>query len=131
MVIFTIGGGFIFQLLEKHASIQKCEEGEGKYKALVKKLTTTIFDYVWLNTTNIATYSKISDKAWINQLVEKEKIFLENYDKDIPALLIEYRKNIIEIYNKYKYTGQNCIEDTSWILESSFLFTLSLLTTIG
>lgn len=127
----TISGGFIFQLLEKHASIQKCEEGEGKYKALVKKLTNTIFDYVWLNTTNVAIYSKTSNRAWINRLIEKEKTFLENYNKDIPAMLIEYRKNIIDIYNTYKYSGQNCIDDSSWILESSLLFTLSVLTTIG
>ncbi|CAF0790780.1 unnamed protein product [Brachionus calyciflorus] len=134
VIIFTIGGGLIFQLLETHASRQKCEEGEGKHRTIVKKLASTIFDYVWLNATNLHLYQNLQKSAntkWLNELINREKEFLKNYNKDIPEILIEYRKSIIDIYNNYKYSGQNCIQDTSWILESSLLFTISVLTTIG
>lgn len=63
--------------------------------------------------------------------IQSRKNFYQNYNKDIGDSLFEFRKNIIDNYNKLKYSGQDCVRDTSWMIESSFLFTLSVLTTIG
>lgn len=129
-----VSGGFLFQLLERHASIQKCEEGQGYDKRNTKKLANLIFNYVWLNISTFDSYPGELNSTHVEKLnlyLESRQNFTKNYNKDIHEMLVEFAKKSNQNYNVFKYRGQDCIKDTSWIIESSLLFSMSLFTTIG
>lgn len=75
--------------------------------------------------------ANVTEEAQNDFLKQRQINFYNSYRKDIREKLIEFRDEIIEIYNVYKYRGQDCVEDTSWIIESAILFSITLLTTIG
>jgi len=49
----------------------------------------------------------------------------------VNLLLIELRNKIFEIEASTKYVGQDCVLDSKWTFFSSFLFTCTLISTVG
>jgi hypothetical protein len=135
VIAFIVGGAFLFQLLEQHAAIQKCQEGEGKSNNLIKSYRTSLFNYIRLNLTEIETvlYKELNQSGQNNYdlYIQKRIEFSNSYHKDAHENLMKFRDEILAIEKTYKYRGQNCINDTSWTIESSLLYTLTLLSTIG
>jgi hypothetical protein len=135
VIAFIVGGAFLFQLLEQHASIQKCQEGEGKSNNLIKSYRTALFNYIRLNLTEIETllYKEVNLTSLSNYdlYVQKRIEFINSYHKDAQTFLMNLRDEVLLIEKTYKYRGQNCINETSWTIESSLLYTLTLLSTIG
>ena len=130
-LVFVFSGGFLFQFLESHASIQKCEIGQNMDKALIKKYSRTLLTYIFENLTSNARQKLVEEYA--NKTILNYPINQELYpgSKEIDIYIEEFRDKVGEIYLKQGYRGQDCILDTSWIIESSILFSISLLTTIG
>jgi hypothetical protein len=88
-----------------------------------------LFNYIWFNSASdsylLASHNitvNESKNAWSHE---------RSYNLDIRKILIEFRDEVIKINEHYRYHGQDCIQDTSWIIESSLLFSMTLLTTIG
>jgi hypothetical protein len=135
VIALIVGGAFLFQLLEQHAAIQKCQEGEGKSNNLIKNYRTSLFNYIRLNLTEIETvlYKELnlSSQSNYDLYIQKRIEFINSYHKDAHENLMKFRDEILAIEKIYKYRGQNCINDTSWTIESSLLYTLTLLSTIG
>jgi len=135
VIVFIIAGAFLFQLLEQHATIQKCQEGEGKSNNLIKAYRTFYFNYIRLNLTEIEVvlYKELNMSSQSNYdlYIQKKIEFINSYHKDAQENLLKFRDEIIAIEKNFKYRGQNCINDTSWTIESSLLYTLTLLSTIG
>jgi len=114
--------------------MQRCEEGEGYERSLIRKRSTFIYNYVWFNLSSFEYDIKLNSSYTNQQLIEfarRREKFLASYEKDIGLLLYELRDRLIENNRIYNYHGQDCIRDTSWIIESSLLFSISLITTIG
>jgi hypothetical protein len=111
-------------MLQSHAAIQKCEEGKGIYLKMRKKHANMLFNYIWFNSES-DSYLLASHNTTLNESNQ------HSYNMDIRKVLIEFRDEVIKINDIYRYHGQDCIQDTSWIIESSLLFSMTLLTTIG
>ena len=67
---------------------------------------------------------------WAN-MSDLDSINGSNLDTEIDEKIIEFRDKVLTTLSSYNYHGQDCINDSSWIFESSILFSMALLTTIG
>lgn len=120
VIVYMIAGSFLFQLLEEHARVQLCEEGAGIDTKLMFKYRNKLFQYISVN----ITYNEIDAENATNNT-------LSGYNDVIEDILKNMRDEIIKLQDEFRYYGQDCLLDTSWKFESSFLFAVSLITTIG
>lgn len=67
---------------------------------------------------------------WTN-LSSVNEINITHLEIEIEGKIYEFRDKVNLHHKLYNYHGQNCIKDSSWIMESSVLFSMALLTTIG
>ena len=134
VLIFIISGAYLFRLLEEHASIQKCEEGEGVYNQTFKKLHTYIFNYLWLNRTIFDLpyrEDNNTNRTVLDEYYKSYNTFLKAYDSEIGEKLKNFSRDIYNISKTFNYNNGSCIYDTSWTIESAILFSMTLITTIG
>lgn len=131
IISYIVFGSFLFQYLENDAVIQKCEAGKVKSQAFTKKYANLIFNHISLNLTNEERLGVINAPVYNNTSYLNVTLPLSNDPtSDIDIWLIEYRDFVQNISDTYKYSGMPC-DVNSWIFESSILFTMTLITTIG
>ena len=126
--IYMISGAFLFKTLEESARIQTCQEGASVEAEVIRDYRQRIFNLLFVNNTDD---ENMSDNETVN--------FIENYEQDsnikqnrnFRQIIKEFRSKIIDIQDIYKYYGQNCSLDNHWHIQSAFLYTLSLITSIG
>jgi hypothetical protein len=126
--IYMIAGAFLFQTLEKSARIQSCQEGASKETAIIRRYRQSIFNLLFVNITDDETMSDNETAYYIENYVQDSNI---EQNRNFKEIMKEFRMNLIRIQDDYRYTGQNCSLDDSWSFKSAFLFTLSLITSIG
>jgi hypothetical protein len=124
VIVYTTSGAFIFQLLEKHANVQACQEVSGNEKKILSKYTNKLFklyfarNEIEMNGTSVE-YNKLSNTSLISQ------------SDEIETILRGLRKELISLIDSYHYYWNVCIEEVTWNFQSSLLFALTLITTIG
>lgn len=126
--IYMIAGAFLFQTLEKSARIQSCQEGASKELVIIRRYRQRIFNLLFVNITDDENMSDNETAYYIENYVQDSNI---EQNRNFKEIMKEFRTNLIRIQDDYKYTGQNCSTDDSWSFQSAFLFTLSLITSIG
>ena len=144
IVFYTIFGAALFQYLENDAGIQKCEEGKGKDKANIKNYALLLYNFISLNMTEEERSSAVprlksdlidfvnknyNNETSVNTSTNIDHNLIRKNDS-IDSWLVEYRNFALNVSEKYKFVGQPC-HVNSWIFESSILFTITLITTIG
>ncbi|UJR30820.1 hypothetical protein I4U23_018337 [Adineta vaga] len=110
VVAYSIGGAFLFQLLEQYIELQNCQQGTLTENISITNISETSFNYVILNmdTANASTMH--------NQIAG----YLKNFTADV-----------FERREKLRYTGQNCTESSGWNFPSALLFAITVITSIG
>ena len=131
IISYIVFGSFLFQYLENDAVIQKCEAGKMKSQTFIKKYAQIIFNHISLNLTNEERLAVINVPIYINTSYVNVTLPLPNDPTpEIDIWLIELRDFVQNVSDSYKYSGMPC-DVNSWIFESSILFTMTLITTIG
>jgi hypothetical protein len=137
-VIVLVIGAYLFQILEQHVSIEACQQAASAQEQAIEDLAIYIFNYVMLNATywQDTTYSHVdtsNGSALLMQAVDDRLSFYRAYNTDMTTKLIEFRTSVVNAASDRasRYAGQDCEANNFWVTESSLLFTLSILTTIG
>lgn len=129
VILYVCGGAFLFQLLEQHTEIQNCQLGKGDYDKLVINTRTSIFNYIYFNTT--ANPWLPVDNSTIIPSLDTPKDGPEVSSKVVIGMINDYKSSIRDIVSKYKYSGQDCELNSLWNYYSALLFTASVVSTIG
>jgi len=125
VVAYSIGGAFLFILLEQYIELQNCQQASCMLKVFlriilflsilivsenvsVSNLSQSMYDYVVLSTDNTTV------------IYEQMVYYLGNYTNDI------YDRK-----NNFRYTGQDCSTTSDWNFPSALLFTITVITSIG
>lgn len=124
VILYVIGGAFLFQLLEQHNSIQNCQEGEGESESLVTEYKMKLYSYIRLN---------VDFDPWLpsNNITNKTKVGPAVYNPVIDEMLTTFRTKVLQIRTNYTYYGQDCVQNNLWNYQSAILFALTVVTTIG
>ena len=128
VLLYVFGGAYLFQILEQHDEISKCQSGEGEWTTSLQSMRAQLFNYIYLNTTS---------NPWLP--VDNSSGTITTTTKDGPSIyqpkltgwLTDFRDKIISLNSHYKYTGQDCEGQSMWAYFSSVLFTFSVVSTIG
>ncbi|RNA27512.1 T family of potassium channels 18-like [Brachionus plicatilis] len=154
VIIYSSLGALMFQILEQHEELRRCEEGRGKFDKELKHYRDLIINYVTYNIssdelnyfTNFSrspTNSINSNPIQINYKFGKysqiNRIPNTTYlDKELIEPLIEinkwleeFRKKIFEIEANTNFHGQDCSKDTKWSFYASLLFSITVISTVG
>lgn len=138
MALLVNGGGYLFKILEEHASIQRCQEAESNQTEYVQTLSTLIYTFIELNKTvwNDYDYSNTLARAnWSNTTLDdavRQRIeFYSDYDALIESKLIQFRDLVLTHKRNNWYIGLECATHSYWVYESAVLYSLTILTTIG
>ena len=116
VVIYSVAGAFLFELLEQHEEAKNCQEGKGQEATNIVNLKSTLLTYIQFNiSTNAADTSKD------NETVANQKI--EDW-------LTDFRDQVLDVSSTYRYTGQDC-STSKWNFAGSLLFAITVITTIG
>lgn len=116
VVIYSVAGAFLFELLEQHEEAKNCQEGKGQEATNIVNLKSTLLTYIQFNiSTNAADTSKD------NETVANQKI--EDW-------LTGFRDQVLDVSSTYRYTGQDC-STSKWNFAGSLLFAITVITTIG
>lgn len=152
--LYSVLGALMFQLLEQHEELRLCEEGKAKFEKDTHKFRETIMYYIIYNTTGDEstrlTSSSLSNSVNLtNQTIltttttnpttlatpvldlESPQDTVDNKYGRINQILVDYRNLVLDIESTYRYSGQNCTEDSKWNFYSSLLFTITIISTIG
>jgi hypothetical protein len=124
-------GAMMFRLLEQHEELRRCEEGKGKLMKETNDLKDGLFRYVLYNVTSIEFSSGGSINDGGNSTLNKNNSLVDGPEEIIDNMLREFRNSVLFIEEKYKYNGQNCVEDSKWKFFSALLFSITVITTIG
>ena len=128
VLIYMIAGAFLFQMLEENARIQSCQEGSAVEALVISKYRQFIFNLLFYNAIDD---ENMSDNETTNYILTYKQDANIKENAQFKQILKDFRSEIILIQDEYFYFGQNCLDDESWDIQSAFLFTLSLITTIG
>jgi hypothetical protein len=144
VLVYIVAGAFLFQLLEQHSLIQRCQEGQGVFADKHLKLRTYIFNYLWLNRKvydDPYTLNSSENVPKSYDYYNKTKNFEENFNKDMDTKIKEYVSEIYSIANNKAYSNSEnavrindenaCVNDRRWYIWSAFLFSLTTVSTIG
>jgi potassium channel subfamily K, invertebrate len=115
VIIYTVLGGLLFEILEQHEEKRLCEVGKGEEATTITKLKADLLTYIQFNIT-----SNPSDTDKDNETVTNKKI---------ETWLVDFREKVLEVQDDYGYTG-SC-EKPKWDLPGAILFAVTIITTIG
>lgn len=150
IIMYILFGAFLFQYIEYDAVIQKCEEGKGYEMSRNKIFAVQLLNYIQFNLTeeerlSVVNSTKLQIKQYNNQAINasdrntsainstqlsNHTLFDINLNDTIDAWLVKLSKAIHNISDSYKYVGKPCHQN-SWIFESSILFSITCITTMG
>lgn len=116
VIIYSIAGAFLFQLLEQHEEAKTCQEGKGQEETNIVNLRSQLLTYIQFN---ISTNP--NDPSKDNETVANTKI---------DQWLEDFRTAVNDNRDTYKYTGQDC-SSSKWSFGNSLLFAVTVITTIG
>jgi hypothetical protein len=119
VVVYSVAGGFLFQLLEIRQEKINCQEAQGTQIAQITSLKQQIIAYIQQNTTS-STASSTGGKD--NSTIAFTKI---------GSFLYNYRSFVINVSSKYRYYGDDCSIINKWTYPNSLLFAITIITTIG
>lgn len=115
VILYSVAGGFLFELLEQHEEKRLCEEGKGQENTNIVLLKSKLLTYIQFNiTSNPADITKDNETV-ANQIIE--------------SWLVEFRNQTHDLKNKYKFTG-SC-DAPKWTFPGALLFAITAITTIG
>jgi hypothetical protein len=121
-IVYVVAGAYLFQLLEKQNFIENCQTAQGKTNDLIKNYRSSLFNYIYFNTTT----SYLTNQNSTNKL-DTPNI----YGPVIKKKLIDFRDEVLLILSTYKYYGQDCLKENLWSFESAFLLTVTMVSTLG
>lgn len=116
VLIYVVAGAFLFQLLEQHDEIQKCQLNEGKSSLMISSYRSELFNYIRFNTTT--------------DIFDETKDGPSVYHPKLNEIILKLRDDVLDLRDK-KYYGQNCEEESLWQFQSCLLFTMSIVAAIG
>ncbi|CAF0868537.1 unnamed protein product [Didymodactylos carnosus] len=117
VVVYSVAGGFLFELLEQHEEMKNCQQAQGDQQTSINQLKQTLVSYIQFNTT-----SSGADSTKDNMTTAYQKI---------GSMLIDFRTNVLNITSTFKYEGQDCSEVNKWTFPGALLFSITVITTIG
>jgi hypothetical protein len=120
VVVYSVLGGFLFELLEQHNEKTNCEEGSGNESVTITHLSSNLTSYIQFNVTSTSNNNDTSISQ-DNETVAHDKI---------KNMLIDFRTNVLALQSRYSYTGQDC-NTVKWNFPTSLLFAVTAITTIG
>ena len=129
VLIYVFGGAYLFQILEQHDEISRCQTGEGTWTTKLQAMRSKLFNYIYLNTTSNPWLPYDNSTGLANTNVNKDGPSV--YNKIISEWIKEFRVDIIDLIEKSKYYGQDCENESMWTYFSALLFTFSVVSTIG
>ncbi|CAF0933943.1 unnamed protein product [Adineta steineri] len=108
VIAYSIGGAFLFILLEQYIELQNCQQASLTENVSVSNISETMFSYVTITSEDTTIiYEQIAD-------------YLDNFTNDV------YDRK-----NNFRYTGQDCDTTSGWSFPSALLFTITIITSIG
>ena len=128
VLLYVFGGAYLFQILEQHDEISRCQSGEGAYTTALQSLRSQLFNYIYLNTTS-NPWLPVDNSSGTVSATTKDGPSI--YQPKLTTWLKDFRDNIIALNSDYKYRGQDCETQSMWTYFSSVLFTFSVVSTIG
>jgi hypothetical protein len=128
VVGYSIGGAFLFQLLEQYIELQNCQQGSCK----------SFSDLILIHIHRVSFFFKVTEEMEVTNMSET----MYNYVALDPsntttkyAQIVVYLTNFTnDVYtrrNNLRYTGQDCETTSSWNFPSALLFTITVITSIG
>ena len=129
VLCYIFGGAYLFQILEQHDEISKCQSGEGEWTTDLQALRSQLFNYIYLNTTNNPWLPYDNSSGLVDTSLSKDGPNI--YNPILTQWLIDFRVKIIQLNSNYKYNGQDCENESMWTYFSALLFTFSVVSTIG
>jgi flagellar basal body-associated protein FliL len=127
--VYSVAGGFLFQLLELYQDKLYCQEAAGENSVEITKLKQQIVAYIQYNTTSPSA-SAISYSAPTSTYVTEKDNQTVAY-ATIGSMLYDYRDFVINLGTKYRYYGDDCSQVNKWTFLNSLLFAITIVTTIG
>lgn len=116
VILYSVAGAFLFELLEQHEEAKDCQEGKGVESTNIVNLKSNLLTYIQFNIS-----SNPADTSKDNETVANQKI--EDW-------LTEFRDKVLENKDNYRYTGQDC-SSSKWNFAGALLFAITIITTIG
>jgi hypothetical protein len=127
IVAYTVGGAFLFILLEQYIELQDCQQGNCKHFFQFSILFISIFSEY-----------KVQENISITNISESmynDVVLSDGNTTDLYAKMVYYMNNFtLDVYQRrlnYRYVGQDCITGSEWNFPSALLFTITVVTTIG
>ena len=129
VLIYLFGGAYLFQILEQHDEISRCQTGEGTWTTQLQAMRSQLFNYIYLNTTSNPWIPYDNSSGLPNTNAQKDGP--STYNPIITGWINNFRDEIISLSVNNKYYGQDCETESMWQYFSALLFTFSVVSTIG
>ncbi|UJR15786.1 hypothetical protein I4U23_002718 [Adineta vaga] len=108
VIAYSVGGAFLFILLEQYIELQKCQQGSLTENVSISNISESMFNYV-----------TISDEQ-TSVIYDQIESYLQNFTNDV-----------YERRTDFRYTGQDCETKSGWSFPSALLFAITVITSIG
>jgi hypothetical protein len=118
VVVYSIAGGFLFQLLEVRQERLNCLDNQAAVNAAITQFKQNLVNYIQNNATPSSNSASPQDNITVA------------YDK-IASMLYNFRTYLIQTNTNYRSFGENCSIVNKWTYPNSLLFAITIITTIG
>jgi hypothetical protein len=129
VIIYVFTGAFLFQILEQHTEIQKCQTGLGKWTNLQMTSRAQLFNYIYFNTTS-DPWLPVDNSSTVSSLTTARD-GPAVYNPLITSWLYNFTNEVRSIRSDHGYYGQDCESQSMWQYMSALLFTFTIVSTIG
>jgi len=129
VLLYVFGGAYLFQILEQHDEISRCQTAEGQWTTQLQAMRSKLFNYIYLNTTSNPWIPFDNSSGLANTALTKDGPSI--YNPKITGWLSQFSTDIRSLQSTYKYRGQDCETQSMWTYFSALLFTFSVVSTIG
>ena len=134
---YIVGGGFLFQLIENTMSIKQCQVGQNNYEIVRAEHAQELYSYIHIYVTPIKremlSISRNQNNGSLSAIKFKKLYddFYSSYNKYIEDNLRSFARKVNHLHQDFSYRGQDCLSTPHWIITNSFLYALTIVTTIG